>query len=64
MRICHCTRSTPVTASVIRMLHLETRIHLQEVKASDLVHKEFDGAGIRVSDRSRDGSGRVGEGAT
>src|ERR1017187_379727 len=33
-----------------RMLHLNTRIHLDEVEPAVLIHQEFDGAGIVVAD--------------
>src|SRR5260370_6699256 len=33
-----------------RMLHLDARVHLDEVKPPLLVHKKFDGAGIVVAD--------------
>src|SRR5207302_8650101 len=32
------------------MLHLDARVHLDEVKPAQLVHKEFDDAGIVIAD--------------
>ncbi len=33
-----------------RMLHLDARVHLDEVQAAVFVHQELDGAGIHVAD--------------
>ena len=35
-----------------RMLHLQTRIHFQEIKIQVLVHEEFHGAGVNVAARA------------
>ena len=32
------------------MLHLDTRVHLDEVQATVLIHQEFDCSRVRVSD--------------
>ena len=31
------------------MLHLNARVHLNEIELLVLVHQEFDGAGVRVT---------------
>ena len=51
MRICHRTRSTPVTISVIGMLDLQPRVHLEEIEPAVLVEQELDRAGVGVADR-------------
>ena len=33
-----------------RMLHLDARVHLDEVEVALLIHQEFDGAGVGVAD--------------
>ena len=33
-----------------RMLHLDARVHLDEVEVAVLVHQELDGAGVGVAD--------------
>ena len=37
-----------------RMLHLDARVHLDEVKTAVLIHQELDGAGIHIADFARD----------
>ena len=51
------TRSSPVTSSVTGMLHLEPRVHLEEIEIAVLVDDELDRAGGVVADRlgQRDG---------
>ena len=49
MRICHCTRSIPVTSSVTGMLDLEARVHLEEVELAVAVEEELAGAGVHVA---------------
>ena len=43
MAICSATRSKPVTASVTGMLHLNARVHFQEVESVTLqIDEKFD----------------------
>ncbi len=37
-------------ASVTGMLHLDARIHLDEVELAVFVHQELDGAGVLIAD--------------
>ena len=43
---CKCTRSWPVTNSVIRMLDLQAGVHLEKVEVAVLVDQEFNRAGV------------------
>ena len=33
-----------------RMLHLDARVHLDEVQLAIFIHQEFDGAGVHIAD--------------
>ena len=33
-----------------RMLHLDARVHLDEVELAVFIHQEFDGAGVHIAD--------------
>ena len=52
IRICAFTRSTPGDDFRHRMLHLDARVHFDEVQLAGFVHQELDRAGVGVADRA------------
>ncbi len=57
-RNCHSTRSRPVIDLRHRMLDLQPRVHLHEVKTA-VLDDELDGAGADIADRARRRDGRL-----
>ena len=44
-----------------RMLHLDARVHLEEIERAVLVEQELDRPGVHVADRARDRRRRRGQ---